>query len=110
MEIANRILLGSRRSISPQEVILLTAHANYTQVYLSGRRELTVATTLKTLEKRFAACSDFFRTHKSYLINLNFIKHYNASGEEAFVQMENGYRVAVSRRKRGAFHRKVRSV
>lgn len=110
METANRISVGARRSISPQEIILLTANVNYTQVYLLGGRVLTVATTLKILEKRFAACSDFFRTHKSYLINLNFIKHYNASSEETFVQMKNGYRVVVSRRKRGAFHRKIKSV
>lgn len=110
METKNRISIGARRSILPQEIILLIGNANYTQVHLSDGRILTVATTLKILEQRFADCSDFFRTHKSYLINLSYIKQYCATGEETFLQMKNDFRVVVSRRKRGAFNRKIRGL
>jgi two-component system, LytTR family, response regulator len=110
METTNRILIGARRSILPQEIILFTANANYTEVHLSGGHIMTVATTLKIIEKRFAKCSEFFRTHKSYFINLNYIKRYHSLGEETFVQMKNDYRVVISRRKRGAFNRKLKEL
>jgi two-component system LytT family response regulator len=105
----NQILIGSGRSSYPQEIILLQADVNYTNVLFSNGRKLTVATTLKILEKRLAECSTFFRTHKSYLINLNYIKNYHSIGEETFVEMKNDYRAVVSRRRKTAFIKKVES-
>jgi DNA-binding LytR/AlgR family response regulator len=110
METTQTILIGLKRSISPTDVILLTADINYTQVYFSNGLTATVAVTLKELEKRFADCSDFFRTHKSYLINLNYVKQYDATGSEVFVQMKNDYRVIVSRRKKEAFRKKIMAI
>ena len=110
METKDRISVGARWSFLPQEVIMLTANANYAQVYLSGGKVITVATTLKTLESRFAICTSFFRTHKSYLINIDFIRKCESSRAETFVQMKNGYRAEVSRRKRGAFNRRIRTL
>ena len=103
METLNLIPIGSRRRISPDDIIFLTADVNYTQILLADGSKMTVATTLKILEKRFSTCAEFFRTHKSYLININFIKSFDISGEEEFVQMKNGYRVIISRRKKKAF-------
>lgn len=107
METTKNILIGARRKISPREIILLTADNNYTQVHFSNGHKVTVATCLKTLEKRFAICPEFFRPHKSYLINLSFIKKLGVSDHEPFVQMQNDYRVSVSRRKKNAFFEKV---
>jgi DNA-binding LytR/AlgR family response regulator len=101
------IPMGGKQNANPQEIILLQADINYTQVYLSNGLKITVATPLKELEKRFAICTDFFRTHKSFLINLNYIKNYESKGCEVFVQMKNGFQVEVSRRKKTAFKRRV---
>lgn len=110
MKTAHNISIGARRTISPQDVILLTADINYTQVYLLNGAKMTVATPLKELEKRFAKCSEFFRTHKSYLININYIKQYDTTGTEVFVQMNNDYRVVVSRRKKEAFKHRIMEI
>jgi two-component system LytT family response regulator len=109
MKTIRNILIGGRQQISPREIILLTADNNYTQVHFSNGQKVTVATCLKVLEKRFSICPEFFRTHKSYLINLSFIKKLGVSDHEPFVQMQNDYRVLVSRRKKNAFFRKVNS-
>lgn len=110
METLTQISVGSRRRIAPNEIILFTADANYTQIMLANGRTITVATTLKILEKRFAVCSDFFRTHKSYLININHIKQFETSGNEVFVQMQNDIRVIVSRRKKQLFKKRISSI
>ncbi len=110
MDITNLIPVGSRRRISPAEIVVLTADVNYTQILLSDGRKMTVATTLKILEKRFSDCSEFFRTHKSYLINLKFVKQYNSESEESFVQMKNDYRVTISRRKKKAFQKMISTI
>jgi DNA-binding LytR/AlgR family response regulator len=108
MKTDHNISIGGRRSISPHDVILMTADINYTQVYFLNGCKLTVATSLKILEKRFTdCCSEFFRTHKSYLINLNYVKQFDTTGDEIFVQMQNDYRVVVSRRKKRAFTNKI---
>ena len=110
MKTTPSILIGARRTIKPQDVILFTADINYTQVYFCNGRKLIVATPLKIIEKRFAECSEFFRTHRSYLINLNYVKQFASIRNELFVQMENDYRVAVSRRKREAFKHRILAI
>jgi DNA-binding LytR/AlgR family response regulator len=104
------ILVGGRQNANPQEIILLQADINYTQVHLADGGKMTVATPLKILEKRFAACPAFFRTHKSFLINLNYIENYDATNAEVFVLMKNGFRIEVSRRKKVAFKKRVDSL
>jgi DNA-binding LytR/AlgR family response regulator len=105
MRTTNQIPIGSRRRFLPQEVILLTADVNYTKVFLLDGRRMTVSTTLKILENRFAACTDFFRTHKSFLINLNYVKSLDSFNNETFIEMQNGFRVSVSRRKKKALRK-----
>ncbi len=104
------ILMGGRQNANPQEIILLQADVNYTNVLFSNGRKLTVATSLKILEKRFSNHSEFFRTHKSYLINLNFVKNYDSIGEGNFVQMKNDYRATISRRRRRAFQERILTI
>ncbi len=110
MKTAQNIPIGSRRTISPNEVILLTADINYTRVYFLNGAKMTVATPLKELEKRFAQCTEFFRTHKSFLVNINYIKNYDSDGNESYVQMKNDYRVTVSRRKKRAFIERILTI
>lgn len=110
MQTTHRIPIGARRTVNPQDVVLLSADENYTQVYFSNGIKLTVATSLKILEKRFANCTEFFRTHKSFLVNINYIKNYNSNGCETYFQMKNDVRVVVSRRKKRAFKERILTI
>jgi DNA-binding LytR/AlgR family response regulator len=74
---------------------------------LADGGKMTVAICLKKLEKRFALCQEFFRTHKSFLINLNYIENYDVRRDEVFVEMKNGYRIEVSRRKKMALKKRM---
>jgi DNA-binding LytR/AlgR family response regulator len=102
-----KIHIGAWCNYQPNEIMLLLGCVNYTKIFLTNGRCLTVATTLKVLESRFASCGSFFRTHKSFLINLNYIKNRDSLKSDEFVEMQNNYRVAVSRRKKLAFQNRI---
>jgi two-component system, LytTR family, response regulator len=102
-----RIAVGAWYNAKANQVIFLQAYRNYTQIYLANGCKMTVAICLKELEKRFAICQDFFRTHKSFLINLNYIKNCTMQRNEIFIEMKNGYRVEVSRRKKMALRKRM---
>jgi two-component system, LytTR family, response regulator len=86
-------------SLTPEEIVFLSAEANYTQIhYLNGRRTV-YARTLKSIESQIKKAG-FFRTHKSFLVNLNFLKEVHWNAENPFMVLSNDYRVSISRRKR----------
>ncbi|MBA4850499.1 LytTR family DNA-binding domain-containing protein [Emticicia sp. BO119] len=87
--------IGGRQHVSPQEVIVLIAEINYTIVHFSDGHKTIVATSLKYLEERFHNCN-FFRTHRSYVVNLNYIEKLRQSS----VLLSNGQEIEVSRRRK----------
>lgn len=97
MDTTQYIHIGGRQEINPYEVVMLQADINYTIVYFADGKKTIVATPLKTLENRFVPF-DFYRTHKSYLINLKCIKLFSEATN--IVQMTDNHKVIVSRRKR----------
>lgn len=103
-----RIAIGGWYNAKVNQVIFLQADRNYTQIHLANGSKMTVATCLKKLLiKRFAFYQEFFRTHKSFLINLNYIENYDVGRSEIFVEMKNGYRIEVSRRKKMALRKRM---
>jgi DNA-binding LytR/AlgR family response regulator len=104
------IPMGGRYNANPQEIMLMQADENYTKVYFSNGQKLTVATTLKILEQRFADCLEFFRTHKSYMVNIRYIKNFDTNRRDVFMLMNNGYRFEVSRRKKRAFKERISTI
>lgn len=93
--------------LSIDDLIRLEADGCYTKVVIKGGKNKMVSRPLKdfedTLPKDF-----FFRTHKSHLINLKYIKEYsNLSGN--IVIMTDGSKVEISRRKVPEFILKIKS-
>ena len=97
------ISVGSWKVVEPQQVVMLLAEANYTTIYFLDGEKMIVATPLKALENRFRSFS-FFRLHKSYMVNLHFVKDFT-SGEIMQVSLKNDFKFVVSRRKRRAFRK-----
>jgi DNA-binding LytR/AlgR family response regulator len=97
----NLISIGGRTKVSPQNVIALVASVNYSLAYMQDGSIIIVATPLKSLEERFKANS-FFRTHKSFLINLSYVADYDHE-KHLFVEMQNKLKATISRRKRKDF-------
>lgn len=91
-----QISIGGRTLVNPEEVLMLKADINYTVVHFINGKSCIVATPLKSLEARFEG-HNFFRSHKSFLVNLGFVKHYFRTKNQ--LQMMDNQLATVSRRK-----------
>ena len=72
----------------------------YTYFYFKDNSKVIISKTLLTYEKLLKK-ANFHRIHRSHLINLNFIKHYN-NGK---VILEDDTILTVSRRRKKAFEK-----
>jgi DNA-binding LytR/AlgR family response regulator len=99
------ISIGGRKKVNPQQVIALVAAINYSFAYMNDGQIIIVATPLKMLEKRFEEDS-FYRSHKSFLINLAYVADYDHENH-LFVDMQNHLRATLSRRKREGFKTEI---
>lgn len=95
------IRLTGKKKINPADVIFLKADVNYTELFMQGGETLVVSKTLKELEKRFIQF-DFFRTHKSFMVNLNHVIGYQIH-EGLLVKLDEEYNVNLSRRRKEDF-------
>ncbi len=105
MNLDEPIRIVGRKSLIPSEVILLKADRNYTQLFLNDGSMLMVATPLKILETRFCA-STFFRTHKSFIVNLQFVVDYCHTK----VILSNQEETLLARRKKTEFFKLMKKV
>jgi two-component system, LytTR family, response regulator len=80
-----------------KDIIYCKADGTYTKIFSTGS-EMLSSTNLKEFENLLDEFG-FFRSHKSYLVNLAEIKKYKKS-EDAFVVVSNGDRVDVSDKKK----------
>ena len=93
--------IRGHREIIPSEIIFMRAIVNYTEIHLADGVTLTISKTLKSLEKQFDK-STFFRTHKSFIINTNYIESYLR--EDMTIRLSNSSEAILSRRRKEAFH------
>jgi two-component system LytT family response regulator len=84
--------------LEPEKVLYLEADGNYTQIHLSGGQKYTSSRTLKEYEEMLPS-REFFRIHKTSLVNLGHVKQYN-KGEGGEVLMSDGSALEVSRYKK----------
>lgn len=86
-------------------IIRIEAISNYSKLYFTNGKTLVVAKVLHWFEATFAKASVaegaglFFRTHRTHLVNKNFIQCYH-SGK---VKLLNGELIDVAKRKKNYF-------
>lgn len=81
------------------DIAYLQADSNYTWVFLSSQKKYLVSKTLKDIEGmlRFP---QYFRAHKSYLVNLNYVEKY-VRGQGGYLVMKDATQVPVARAQKG---------
>ncbi len=90
------------------DIIRLEADGCYTTLVIREQKNLMVSRTLKDFEEALPT-ENFFRIHKSHLVNLKYIKEYS-SLTGSFVTMSDGSQIEISRRKAPDFIQKIKSV
>ena len=71
--------LGNRRIVELEHIISIEAEGAYTHVHLSNDAKITIAKNLKYFEKLLSDHRIFFRTHRSWLVNLKHVKNIHKS-------------------------------
>lgn len=84
-----------------QDIMYCCADSNYTFVYLQNAAPLCVSKTLAEIEE-ILPFPQFFRIHKSHLINLNHLKKY-LKNQGGTAVMSDGKALDISRRKKTQF-------
>ena len=79
-----------------QDIIRVEADGSYSKVYTADGKMRHVTKNLKFFEDSLETES-FYRTHKSHLINLGYIKKYSPIKDGGVIQMTDGSEILISR-------------
>ena len=82
-------------------IIYCEADENYTKIYTVKGGHILVSRTLKVVEEMLPP-EYFFRIHKSYLVNLNFVKSYNRTDGHKII-LENSVELEIATRRNEEF-------
>ena len=87
------------------EILCCIARGRYTKIITTNGKEYLITRVLKETENCLA-CKDFFRTHKSYLINLNHIIHYQPNHETP-ITLVNNVKIQLAKRRKKDFQNRL---
>lgn len=87
--------------VEVNDIIMFEADGSYTDVHLKSGEKILISKKLKFFEDLLQDRSCFYRPHRSFLINLNYLNRYMKG--EGNIMMENNLSVSISREKKGSF-------
>jgi two-component system LytT family response regulator len=91
--------------VALSNILFVEAMSNYSKFHLVDGKKIVTAKTLKYLETIIPP-DVFFRIHKSYLVNLNYITRFNRVGEY-YIELINHQKLPLSIRKKDEFIKTV---
>jgi len=98
--------LGSISFIEVDDMVSLQADSNYTIIHMKDMHKLVISKTLKDFEDLLDG-NQFARIHKSYIVNLKYIKEYSTI-DGGVVKMSDGNQWSISRRQLDMFLEKMK--
>ena len=66
-----------------KDILYLKAEGSYANVFFKEGNKVIVSKNLKDYEDQLTQEEGFFRTHRSFLVNTNYIKNISSDGTEA---------------------------
>jgi two-component system LytT family response regulator len=92
---------GTIQFIDSSDIIYIESQSNYSHFVIKDKPKIVVSKTLKEFDEMLSPYG-FFRTHHSYLVNLNYIDSYKGGADDALI-LSNGDTVYLSRRRKQDF-------
>lgn len=80
------------------EIVYLKADNSYTSIHLNNGKTHVTSRFLKNFEDHLKTNSSFFRCHKSYIINIDYVKSYSKSNGGTII-LDNHIEIPVSQDK-----------
>ncbi len=72
IQISNNIYL-----FNVEEIILASSEGNYTTIFSTSQKPLVLSKNLKKVQEEYFSKLPFYRSHQSYIVNLNHIVSYS---------------------------------
>lgn len=92
--------------VDVENLLILEAEGAYTRLHLLNQPALLISKMIKDFEAVLENHPDFFRCHRSYLINMKHVIKYNRTDGGSIV-MRNDKEVLLARDKKEAFLRRI---
>ncbi len=92
--------------IEVPEIVYLEADGAYTNVWLRNGSKILVSKKLKFFEEVLEARPNFFRSHRSFIVNINCLKKYNKN--ESSLTLDNGKIAYISRERKAEFEEQLK--
>jgi two-component system LytT family response regulator len=87
--------------IEISDIVLFIAEGAYTNVYLNNGTKIMVSKPVRVFDQMLEGKQQFYRCHRSFLINLNYIKKYLKG--ESIIHFDNGEVAQVARDRKADF-------
>ena len=89
------------------DIVRLQSDDNYTIFHKKDGKKIVASRTIKSFEEMFTPFN-FFRVHRSHLINLNYVKKFVKGS--SYIIMDDNLKIEVSRRRKAVFLEKVKNL
>ena len=96
-----KLIIGSQEGtfvFDHDEIIHCSGDNNYSDIWLTSGKKIKVAKTLKKIVDQLEPRRQFFKIHRSFIINLDFMEKL-ISQDGFYVVLKNGKTLPVSRRR-----------
>ncbi|MCZ8215157.1 MAG: LytTR family DNA-binding domain-containing protein, partial [Cyclobacteriaceae bacterium] len=87
---------GEQIIIKVAEIVYLKAQGSYTLINLTSDKEILTAKNLNLMVSDFRT-KRLIRVHRSYVVNLDYVKSYQPDGNEGILTLTGGLQLPVSR-------------
>lgn len=99
---------GKKQIVRIKEIEAVCAQGAYSEVYLTSGEKITISRNIGLLEEEFQQDSNFFRSHKSWLINISQVESYTKSAQT--ILLKSGIECKLSRFKKKDFEEIVENL
>jgi len=100
-------LSGKTIFVKSNDILYCKADGNYSEIFFKENKKELLSKKLKDVEELFHN-KDFFRVHKSYLVNISHIKEF-VNNEGQYLILDNGTSIPVSRSKKHTLFQLLRA-
>ena len=92
---------GGQKIVKVCDIVAIEAAESYSQIYIVDKSKYLMSKNLKHFENVLEKNQNFVRTHKSWIVNVNFLNNYSKS--RMSIIMKNGIEAKLSKYKKELF-------
>ncbi len=92
--------------LKQKDIVYCSASGRYTYIYTLNGRKYIICKLISELEVSLDP-GHFFRTHRSYIVNLSHIVRYE-NGDHNPIIMVNDKKIELARRRRSLFNKRLK--